>query len=301
MSEIKSIMLLGAAGQVGQAIQAQPLPADSTLHAVTRQDFDLTNVAALRNAVQQLRPRLIINCAGLTNVDQAEREPELARAVNFEAVANLAAQCAALDIPLIQLSTDYVFDGRANQPYQTEDAMNPVNQYGASKLLGEEAVRQTSPWHVILRVSSVFSGYSRNILTNLLQLAEKQPELRMVTDIRSSPTPAPAIASTVLTIAAALLDGKAGGYGTFHYCGQPEASRHEFAQAVLMAAKQYLSQVPNLLPALRAEFAGGAERPAYSVMDCSKLQRIYGITQPDWRAALLPALQQIYPSRITAA
>ena len=247
MSDTSIIMLLGAAGQVGQAIQAQPLPVGIKLQPITRQDVDLTNVAALRNAVQSLRPRLIINSAGLTNVDQAEREPELARAVNFEAVTNLASQCAALDIPLIHLSTDYVFDGETNQPYRPEDAMNPVNQYGASKLLGEEAVRQILPWHVILRVSSVFSAYGRNILTNLLNTLATQTDIRMVTDTRSNPTPATAIASTVLRIAAELINGKAGGYGTFHFCGQPDASRYDFAAAVLTAAKPYLPSNRNCI------------------------------------------------------
>ena len=297
MSDTSIIMLLGAAGQVGQAIQAQPLPVGIKLQPITRQDVDLTNVAALRNAVQSLRPRLIINSAGLTNVDQAEREPELARAVNFEAVTNLASQCAALDIPLIHLSTDYVFDGETNQPYRPEDAMNPVNQYGASKLLGEEAVRQILPWHVILRVSSVFSAYGRNILTNLLNTLATQTDIRMVTDTRSNPTPATAIASTVLRIAAELINGKAGGYGTFHFCGQPDASRYDFAAAVLTAAKPYLPQQPQLHKALRADFPGGATRPAYSVMECSKLERIYGITQPDWQSALTPAIQQFYQTR----
>lgn len=301
MTTAYKILLLGAGGQVGQAIQLQPLPQHWELHALKRADLDITHVSALRDMMQRIKPDLVINSAGLTNVDQAEKDPAAAMAANFEAVANLAAQCAAHDKPLIHLSTDYVFDGRDHTPYAVDAPMNPINHYGASKLLGEEAIRQTLPWHVILRISSVFSLYGRNILTNLLQMLPTKDEIRMVTDIQSNPTPAMAVAECVVRIARQLLDGKAGGYGTFHFCGQPDASRYDFAAAVLAAAQNYVARLPTLHPAKRAEFAGGAERPAYTVMDCSKLHRIYGISQPDWQAALKDDLWMHFDPRSATA
>lgn len=297
MSASQDILLLGGGGQVGQAIRAQTLPVEWTLHAPLRAALDLTDVSALRDVVQRLRPALIINSAGLTNVDLAERDPELAHAVNFEAVANLASQCVALDIPLIHLSTDYIFDGTESRPYQVDDAMNPINQYGASKLLGEEAIRQMLPWHVILRISSVYSHYGRNILTNLLQALPTKNEIRMVTDIQSNPTPAVAVAQAVIEIARQLLDGKAGGHGTFHFCGTPDASRYDFTKSVIEASQSYLPRLPTLLPAKRADFPGGAERPAYTVLDCGKLLRVYGIGQPDWREVLPITLKNYFGSQ----
>lgn len=292
------VMLLGAAGQVGQALQnylATTKPqTDWDLCVFSRAECNVTNPAMLREAIQSTKPDLVINTSGLTNVDQAEQDKNLAMATNFHAVAQMAAQCSALDIPLIHLSTDYVFDGRKGTPYLPDDQMNPLNYYGASKMMGEEALRHEHPWHVILRVSSVFSAFRRNILSVALKMADEMDDLRIVTDLVSTPTYAPDVAAALTTIGAALLDGKVDGYGTFHYCGTPAASRYDFVEAALKAYEPYSDRHPRLIATVCAEFAEHAPRPAYSALDCAKIKAVYGIEQKDWREGLRDALEHLH-------
>lgn len=291
------VLLLGAGGQVGQALQASALPLSWELIPATRAQMDLTNVPALRNAVQNMAPNLIINAAALTKVDQAQQDPDAAWLTNFQAVAQLAAQCSALDIPLIHLSTDYVFDGQLDRPYRETDKLNPINHYGASKLLGEEAIRHELAWHVIIRVSSVFSAYSQNILTNTLNWIDTKDSLQMVTDQLSAPTPAVDVATTLIAVAGQILEGKVNGYGTFHYCGTPPCTRYDLTQAIMALYSAHATRRPSITPVLSDVFAHLAPRPAYSVMDCSKIREVYGITQPDWQPRLREAIEAIIAQR----
>lgn len=292
------IMLFGAGGQVGQAFQhlipQDVFPKEWEWGFFARKECDITDPAALRTAIQSFSPSLIINAAALTNVDGAEKDEVLADKVNFHAVAQMAAQCSALDIPLIHISTDYVFDGRATEPYREDDQMNPINRYGASKVMGEEAVRHELPFHVILRVASVFSAFAGNILPRSLQWIEQKEEIRMVTDIVSPPTPATAIARACGVIGQALLAGKTDGYGTFHFCGTPVCSRFDFMKALIDASEPFIANRPRLLPALCADFPGGAARPAYSALNCEKIERVYGIKQPAWQDGITEALDLLY-------
>ena len=169
---LSHIMLLGAAGQIGQTIQNSPMPQNWRLSIHDRKDLDITNHSAVRDAVQKHKPDIIINCAGITSVEKAENNQDEAISVNFEAAANLAAQCSAHDIPLIHLSSDYVFDGKHDAPYLPYDAMNPLNFYGKTKLMGEESIRQELTWHIILRTSLVFSATGQNVLTKTIKLIE---------------------------------------------------------------------------------------------------------------------------------
>jgi dTDP-4-dehydrorhamnose reductase len=293
----RRVMLLGAAGQIGQTLQSLPLPAEWEPGLYGRRDLDITDAAALRGAVQSFRPDLVINAAAMTNVDQAEQDRDGAMDANFHAPAHLAAQCSAHDIPLIHLSTDYVFDGGSDTPYRPDDAMNPVNAYGQSKMMGEEAIRHELAWHVILRVSWVFGAFGRNLLTNALKLIDERDELRFVTDQFGGPTPAPDVARAILVIAQALLDGKADGFGTFHFCGAPACTRFEFMRSIMEAYAPCTSRRPNITPAVSADFAHLARRPAYSVLDCAKTHAAYGLEQPAWRDGLDEAMWQLMRNR----
>ncbi len=299
--ESQRILFFGGAGQVGrtfQCVASSPFfPDEWNLVFSTRNECDITNPAALRNHIHDIHPRLIINAAGLTSVDEAERNPGVADAVNFHAVANMAAQCSSLDIPLIHLSTDYVFDGTQGRPYREDDLMNPVNKYGASKMMGEEAVRHELPWHVILRVSSVFGPYRANIFTKLIEMIDAGKPLRMVTDIMSAPTPAVHIVEAIIVMVQALLNGKADGYGTFHLCGAPACSRFDFARAVFDAYGSFGGALPSLSPALQADFPTAAERPAYTIMACDKLESVYGIKQRAWSHGLAHAIEVLRSGR----
>lgn len=298
----KRVFLTGASGQVGQALRHQVLPADWELIPHTRAMADITNHRAMREVLHSAKPDLVINAAAMTAVDACETDPERAEAVNFDAVANLAAQCAALDAPLIQLSTDYVFDGTDGEiPYKPNDPMNPLNMYGKTKLMGEEAVRHGHSWSVILRVSSVFSAFGTNLLTKALQTIDQKEEIKAVTDQKTCPTPAQDVARALITITNALLTGKSGGFGTFHFCGEGVVTRFQFMQEILQAYAPFTTKRPSILPALSSDFPGFAVRPAYSVLDCSSLREVYGIHQRPWQEGLAEAMQLLMQDRRPAA
>jgi dTDP-4-dehydrorhamnose reductase len=288
------VMLLGASGQMGQALRAETLPPDWDLRGYGHAECDITDHLAVQKAIHDFRPELIVNAAAMTAVDACEKDLDGAAAANFEGPANLAAQCAALDIPLIHLSTDYVFDGQdGEKPYLPYDQMSPLSAYGVTKMMSEEAIRHAHAFHVILRVSSVFSAYGANILTKTLQWIDQRDELRIVTDQKSCPTYAPDAAKAIVTIGAAILKGSAAGFGTFHYCNEPPVTRFEFVRAIMETYAPFTTRRPKILPAVSADFPGLAERPAYSVLDCRKIFEAYGIAQKPWQDGLNEAIRML--------
>jgi len=299
---MKRILLLGANGQVGQALTAEPLPQGWELAAYGRAECDIAQPKSTHKAILDFKPDLIINAAAMTNVDQCEREREKAEAINFRAPANLAAQCSVHDIPLIHLSTDYVFDGRDGAvPYTTEVPMNPLSVYADTKMMGEMAVRQELAWSVILRVSSVFSEFGTNVLARTLSMLAKNDEVKIVSDQTSCPTYAPDIAKALITIVTQILRGKHDGFGIFHYCGEPAVTRLEFVEAIMDAYAPFTTKRPRILPALSSDFPGFAERPAYSVLDCTKILNSYGISQKPWRDGLKTAVTTLHQQGKLAA
>ena len=299
---MKRILLLGATGQVGRALQAEPLPQGWELAAYGRAECDITQPKSTHKAILDFKPDLIINAAAMTNVDQCEREREKAEAANFRAPANLAAQCSVHDIPLIHLSTDYVFDGHDNPtPYTTESQMSPLSVYADTKMMGEMAVRQELAWSVILRVSSVFSEFGMNLLVRTLAMLAKNDEVKIVSDQISCPTYAPDIAKVLITMVTQILRGKHDGFGIFHYCGEPAATRLEFVQAIMEAYAPFTAKRPRILSALSSDFPGFAERPAYSVLDCTKILNSYDIAQASWRDGLKTAIAALHQQGKLAA
>jgi len=294
----KRIMLLGAGGQVGQALVHQQMPNDWEFRAYGHAECDITKHRVVQDEIRTFKPDLIINSAAMTAVDKCETEIDQAMAANFEGPTNLASQCSVLDIPLIHISTDYVFDGTEGEtPYKPDHQMNPPNIYGSSKMMGEEGVRNELAWHVILRISSVFSEFGNNLLTRMLQSIDTRDELKAVTDQKSCPTPAQDIAKALLTISTALLHGKGNGFGTFHYCGEGAATRLEFVEAIMKAYAPYTEKRPKILPALTGDFPGFAPRPPYSVLDCTKIRDVYGVQQKPWREGLTAAMQVLMRDR----
>jgi dTDP-4-dehydrorhamnose reductase len=294
----KRIMLLGAGGQLGQALRAETLPPDWQLSAFSRSECDITDHQGVKRTILTFKPDLVINAAAMTAVDKCETEQDMAVAANFEGPANLAAQCAAIDVPLIHISTDYVFDGsEGEKPYKPDDQMNPLSIYGNTKMMGEESVRHELAYHVILRISSVFSAFGANILTKALQNIDQRDELKIVTDQKSCPTYAPDVARALIVMTNDILKGKNGGFGTFHYCGTPAATRLEFTQEIMNAYAPFTSRRPKIMPALSADFPGFAVRPAYSGLDCAKILEVYGIAQKPWREGLAEAMNVLMKER----
>lgn len=287
------ILLLGKTGQVGGALtpllrQLAGSNADEAVVTLGRADVDLSDAAALAQAVQRVQPSLIVNAAAHTAVDRAETEPDMAFAINGIAPGVLAQQAAKLNALLVHYSTDYVFDGSHNKPYQESDATRPLGVYGQSKLAGEKAVQDSGCRHLLLRTSWVYDSTGRNFLTTMLRLAKQHGKLRVVGDQHGSPTSAAMIAEATVHLIRCALDQPNLAGGLYHLTAQGQTTWHGFAQAIMRKAGL---DIP-IEAITTADYPTPAKRPAYSVLDSSKLQREFNYRLPDWQQALdaLPAL-----------
>jgi dTDP-4-dehydrorhamnose reductase len=290
------ILLLGKNGQVGWELRRVLAPLGEVL-ALGRQDVDLQDLAALRDMVLVARPEVIVNAAAYTDVDRAESEPESAFAINGEAPGVLAEAARALHAVLVHYSTDYVFDGDKAAPYEENDAPNPINAYGKSKLLGESRIQQAGGSAIILRTSWVYGLRRENFVTKVLRWAEQGQVLRVATDQVGSPTWCRLLAEcTALLLARLEPDPYAGllpHAGVYHLAGSGQATRYEWAQAVLQYATAQARIGPvELLPATAADFPSPARRPAYSALNCRKFESTFGLHLPDWRVSLEMAMDQ---------
>lgn len=283
MTDTAPWLVTGAGGQVGRRV-VECLGAKA--HGVTHGDLDIADEAAVRRAFAQVRPALVINCAAYTNVDGAESQPGAAHAVNGNGPAFLARSCAQANIPLIHLSTDYVFDGAADRPYAEEDDVAPLGVYAASKVVGERAVLDSGAMAVVLRVAWVFDRAEDGFVGAVLRRGRQQPRLPMVADQVGCPTPAVAVAQAVVQVGQALLAGRGHG-GVYHYCGAPAVSRLGWAREILDAGG--LSHV-GLDSVGSDHFPSPARRPSYSVLDCRRIAAVFGLEPPDWRSALRQAV-----------
>jgi dTDP-4-dehydrorhamnose reductase len=279
------LLVTGAGGQLGRELLRRGPKRGLVTIGRSRAELDITDPLAIERAIDVADADLVVNAAAYTAVDQAESEPERAHAVNELGPRRLAQACAARGLPLIHVSTDYVFDGAKAQGYVEDDPVAPLGVYGASKEAGERAIREELPAHVILRTAWVYSAHSRNFVLTMLQLAAKQDELRVVGDQRGSPTFAGELAEGILTIANRL-DGSPAMHGTFHFAGAGATSWAGFAQGVMELCLPAGAKAPVIVPIATAEFPRPARRPANSVLLCGKLGRVYQIEPRPWREAL---------------
>ena len=260
----------------------------------TASQLDITHSEKLAAALAQELPDYVVNCAGFNRVDPAERDPQRAYAVNATAVAQLAELCAELSIPLLHLSSDYIFDGHYASGYSEDDEPAPLGIFGDSKWQGEEHIRRLQPRHIILRVSWIFSEGGSNFLLRTLEQARSETRILAVDDRRGCPTSADDVARVLTAILKQLANG-AEAWGTFHYCGAEITTRYGFSEAILAAARQYEElAVSELVPVSSREMPEAAERPASSVLKCSKLLNTYGIRQRPWRVELQRLIRHLY-------
>ena len=273
-------------GQTGQVARELARIAPEALF-LGRDQADLSDPAACAAAIRTHRPDAVINAAAWTAVDRAETEEAAAMVVNSHAPGAMAQACADLGAPLVQISTDYVFDGAGSLPFRPSDPTAPLGAYGRSKLAGEEAVRASGARHVILRTSWVFSAHGANFVKTMLRLGADRPALRVVADQIGGPTPADAIAEACLTLARALRDGAAG--GTHHLSGAPETSWAGFARETFALAGMatLVEDIPS------SAYPTPARRPLNSRLDCAALTAEFGITQPQWRAGLARVIAEL--------
>lgn len=276
------ILVFGKNGQVATELARQ---ADVT--ALGRAEVDLMHPGAAQAAIMAHAPTLVINAAAYTAVDQAEEDEPAALRLNAEAPGEMARTCAAIGIPFLHVSTDYVFDGTGTAPWQETDPVAPLGAYGRTKLAGEEAVRATGGNHVILRTSWVFSSHGANFVKTMLRLSETRDALSVVADQIGGPTPAADIAATLLKMGRQMQAGTGG--GTYHYAGQPAVSWADFAGAIFAQAGRAvtITDIPS------SDYPTPAKRPLNSRLDCSKLKTDFNITAPDWKAGLQAVLKDL--------
>jgi dTDP-4-dehydrorhamnose reductase len=285
-----SILISGQHGQVSRELQLR-LGDLGQLHLLGREQLDLAHPEAIREQVQALKPDLIINAAAHTAVDQAESEPELAFAINAQAPGIFAEEAAQLGIPLIHYSTDYVFDGSKDSPYNEDDVPNPLGVYGHSKLAGEQAITAVGGQHLILRTSWVYSQHGRNFLLTMQRLLQEKPELNIVADQIGAPTWAGTIALSTRALIDRWQAGQAGAWGTYHLTAQGETSWFGFAQAIAEQLKAQGLPCARLIPIPSSDYPTPARRPLNSRLDCSRLLREWQVSQPHWQQALIDCLK----------
>ncbi len=275
-----TILITGASGQLGYEL-GRLLPPHGEVTALDRTRLDLADVDAIRATVGAIRPQLIVNAAAYTAVDQAEREPEVAEAINARAPAVLAEEAKRAGAVLIHFSTDYVFDGSASTPYNEEAPTRPLNVYGRSKLHGERAIAATGAAAVTLRTSWVYARRGRNFLLTMRRLAAERDELRVVADQFGVPNWSRQLAEATATLVAGGVSALAARSGLFHLSGHGQASWFEFAQAILGNAPR-----TRLVPITSAEYPTAAVRPAYTVLATAKFEQTFGFSLPHWRDTL---------------
>ncbi|WP_335943714.1 dTDP-4-dehydrorhamnose reductase [Pseudomonas sp. G166] len=291
MSVALRILIIGQNGQVSRALQSR-LAGMGELIVCGSDQLDLARPDLIGSPIGALRPDLIINAAAHTAVDQAESEPQLAFAINASAPGVLAQVALELGIPLIHYSTDYVFDGRKPAPYTEDDTTNPLSVYGRSKLAGEDAIRQAGGQHLILRTSWVYSTAGRNFLLTMQRLLQEKPQLRVVADQIGAPTWAGTIADSTAKLIERWRTGQCGAWGTYHLTARGETSWFGFAQAIGEHLIEQHKTCAVLEPIPSSAYPTPAPRPLNSRLDCTRLLREWGVSQPDWRSALHQCLAE---------
>lgn len=282
-----TILVTGRHGQLAQSLAER---GGGDIHFAGRPELDLAVPGSARAAILAARPTLVVNAAAFTAVDLAEAEEAAAHRINADAAGEVAGAAAQLGVPVIHISTDYVFDGRATAPYVETDATAPLGAYGRTKLAGEQAVRAANPDHLILRTSWLVSPFGKNFVRTMIDLGRQRDTLSVVADQQGNPTSALDLADAILVVTRCWASGDRTGLGqTYHLAGTGIASWFDLAVAVQEEART--SAVVK--PIATADWPTPAARPAWSVLDSSKFTRDFGHEMPEWRVSLAPIVARL--------
>ena len=275
-------LVTGTTGQLGGAVADLSQDLDFDIFCPTRAAMDLSDPDAIRASMAAQDLDGVINCAAYTAVDKAESDAEIAHAVNATAPAILAEECTRRSIPIIHVSTDYVFDGTKQAPYDEDDPVNPLGIYGVTKLAGENAIRASGAQHAIVRTAWLLDPKGRNFLTTMLRLGGERDELQIVSDQIGNPTSVADLAQAVLMIAQQLRDKS----GTWHFVNKDEASWFELAAYIFKQAEKFGVRAPQLTPIPTTSYPTPARRPANSRLATHKIKRDFGIEAQSWQHAV---------------
>ncbi|MEI2298689.1 dTDP-4-dehydrorhamnose reductase [Ensifer sp. MJa1] len=286
----RRILLIGGTGQVGVALRACSWPSDIELVAPTRADLDLGDTSATIAYVARGRFCAVVNAAAYTAVDKAESEVVAAWKVNALAPAAIASATKNLGIPIVHISTDYVFDGLKNEAYLEDDPVAPLGVYGASKEGGEQAVRTGNPRHAIIRTAWLFSSSGANFLTTMLRKGAENAVLNVVDDQRGCPTAALDLAKALQVITLRLVNHPDAPFGTYNFVNAGEATWYDFAVEIFRQQSRMGFKVPELKPIKTSEYPTAARRPGNSTLSNAKVARDFGIASSHWKDALTRVL-----------
>jgi len=297
------VLIIGKSGQLAVAL-AEAVPKQGlTVHRVGRPALDFDRLESIVTTVRETAPSLVVNAAAYTAVDAAEEDADAAFRANRDGPAQLATLCETAAIPLIHISTDYVFDGNKRAPYIETDPTAPQGVYGVSKLAGEQAVMAASSRAVILRTSWVYSPTGKNFVRTMLAAGRRNPRLRVVADQRGCPTSAPDLAMAIAGIAARIADeGWQDGYaGLYHAAGSGETTWHGLATATFEAASRHGQVAPEIEGIATDQWPTKARRPPDSRLDCGKLEAIFGLRLPHWRDGVDRTVDAIFAAAARSA
>lgn len=289
------IVLFGPHGQVGSACSQAFSDSRYELIELDRGQVDFSVPEQVYQAIHSHSPDWVINACAYTAVDKAESEPELAFNVNGESVAQMAKACAELGIPTLHISTDYVFNGCASEPYGEDMVTDPIGVYGSSKLEGENQLRALNPKHILLRTSWVFGQQGNNFVKTMLRLAKDRDTLGVVSDQRGCPTYAGDIADVIVQLVEEYQRTGDLPWGTYHCSNRGECSWHQFALAIFEQGVNsgLLEKPPIVNPLTTEQYPTIAQRPAYSVLDCRKLESLLSRPLPSWKLGLAAVCESL--------
>jgi dTDP-4-dehydrorhamnose reductase len=293
------LLIAGWQGQVARGlVEAAPACADVKACAVGRAALDICEARSIARALAHIEPSVVINSAAYTAVDKAESDAERAFALNRDGAGMLAEAAAKRGVPIIHISTDYVYDGAKATAYVEDDATAPVTVFGRSKLEGEEAVRRANPRHVILRTSWIFSPAGRNFVKTMLAQASEQDRVRVVADQHGNPTYAPHLVAAILELARQISarKGDDGPWGVYHAAGAGTTTWAGFAEEVFRASRTHGGPAADVDPIASADYPTPARRLANARLDCTKLERTFGMSLPDWRIGVDECVKRILTS-----
>lgn len=289
------ILVTGSQGQLGRELVLQADAAGMTMEAVDLPGFDITRPDQIKTLAERFRPDLLVNAAAYTQVDRAESDEGLCMAVNRDGPRYLAEYCRSARIPLLHVSTDFVFDGRKQAPYTENDPPAPLGVYARSKAEGEEAVQTALDEHLILRTAWLYSVHGQNFVKTMLRLGTERTEIRVVDDQRGCPTCAADLAAAILVMADRMGGGGSVQWGIYHYCGNGVTSWYGFAREIFKLASRYEKlKVTRVEPIHTRDYPTDAVRPPYSALDCRKIEEKFGIRPPAWQASLAATIDRLF-------
>ena len=299
MSPRLRFVVTGTTGKIARSLVASAGAAGVEVEAVGRPSLELTDLESLAPAIGAARPDVLVSAAGYTSVEGAESESDLASSINVRGAEALASCALRLGIPIIHLSSSYVYDGMQSTPYREGDPTEPLSTYGRTKLMGERAVAGVHPRHVILRLSWIYSQFGRNFVTAMLQQAERSNNVRVVADQIGNPTSAADVASGIIAIGRNLVLGtpRRESYGSFHLSAPDIITPVAFAAAIFAKSAKCGGPTATVTPITRAEYTSKLERPANAALDSAKIAQVYGISLPSLDAPLQACIEEILRER----